>query len=283
MYSQLYKFIADPTALRFLLKGAVRITPISELNDPSELSPSLSVGAVQASLARLRRDGYSERDLIHLRRQEHVLRHLAPRFLVVQVPRSPDDATRIIRSHFYDSVATLERLLNDAAREISSKVGLFCLSLRYDSLPMWAHYARNAAGLVIEFRDLEKVFSGDETGVLWQPVAVRYARERSGMTFEPQSHESLFFEKFQDWSYEQEVRVVVPLADCRLESLGSKSVYLYDIPSERIARVILGWNMSAEDVDGSRKLVSELNPAVGVLHARFVRGRVELEDGSNAL
>lgn len=277
MDGRLYKFVANLSALAFLLKGAVKFTPIPELNDPSELSPSLNVEAVRASLARLRHEGYSERDMVHLRRQEQVLRRLAPRFLVVRTPHSPAEATAIIRSAFYDSIGILEQLLHAAAKEISSKVGLFCLSRRYDSLPMWAHYARNAAGFVVEFQGLEKIFAGDETGVLWQPVAVRYERVRSGMTFEPQSHETLFFDKFQDWSYEEEVRIVVPLQDCRSESSGGNSIHLYDIPADSVARVILGWNMSADDVARARRLVSGLNPSVEILHARFVRGRVELE------
>jgi len=63
---------------------------------------------------------------------------------------------------------------------------------------MWAHYAANAAGLVIEFRDLEAEFGGDSTGVLRQPMVVRYDQHQIGVTFDPQSYRSLFFAKFED-------------------------------------------------------------------------------------
>ncbi|HEX6094791.1 MAG TPA: DUF2971 domain-containing protein [Thermoanaerobaculia bacterium] len=278
MSGPLYKFIGDPRALASILKGAVKFTPISELNDPSELSPTLSTDAVEASLERLRRDGYSDIDMVHLRRQERVLSRLAPRFMVVGVPSSRQDATAVIRLPLYDYIPALEALLIGAAEEISSKVGLFCLSRRYDSLPMWAHYARNAAGLVVEFRNLQKVFAGDDTGVLAQPIAVTYERERSGMTFDPQSHESLFFSKFEDWNYEQEIRVVMPLAECRRVSPagGGTAMHLYDVPPDCVARVILGWNMPPDEIAAVHKLVTEINPSVEVLRARFVRGRVEL-------
>lgn len=273
--SSLYKYIADCSAVPFLLRGTVKFTPIPELNDPSELVPNVDIEQVKSSLDRLRSHGYSDEDMLHLRHQEHLLRRLAPRFLAIDVPSTKERATAIIRAAFYDSVPLLERLLNETAQEMSSKVGLFCLSRRFDSLPMWAHYARNAAGLVVEFRGLEEVFRGDETGILAQPVPVRYEREHAGVTFEPQSHESLFFTKFADWSYEQEVRVVLPLSDCRREPVGATSVYLYQVPPERIARLILGWNMDPEQIDAVHAYVRDINPDVAVVGARVVRGRVE--------
>jgi hypothetical protein len=58
---------------------------------------------------------------------------------------------------------------------------------------------------------LDKVFAGNDTGVLRQPIAVRYERELTGVSYEPRLHETLFFNKFLDWRYEQEVRIVLSL------------------------------------------------------------------------
>ena len=145
---------------------------------------------------------------------------------------------------------------------------------------MWAHYASNARGLVVEFVELDKVFPGDDTGVLCKPVAVLYEREHLGVSFEPQSHESLFFSKFQDWGYEQEVRVVLPLTNCRQEFVGGNLLYFYDLPARCIARVILGWNTAPEKADAVRAYAHTLDPKVEIVQARIVRGRVEL--GSTA-
>jgi hypothetical protein len=273
----LYKFIADPEVVQFLLRGVAKLTPIPELNDPSELIPNVIMDEVKVSLARLRQQGYSEEDMLHLQRQGSLLQRLAPQFQAIDVPRTKERATAIIRSSFYDDIPRLEQLLNDTAREMSSKVGLFCLSRRYDSLPMWAHYTGNAAGLAVELRKLDEVFRGDETGVLYQPIPIRYERESLGVTFDPQSHKSLFFAKFQDWSYEQEVRVVLPLADCRQELVGGKILYLHDLPRNCITRVVLGWNMLPEKVEAVRAYVRAINGEVEVVQARCVRGRVELD------
>ena len=86
--SALYKFIASSDAVRFLLNGVVKFTPISELNDPSELVPSVDMQAVRDSLERLRVEGYSDDDMMHLRQQGHLLQTLAPKFQLQ--PDSPE-------------------------------------------------------------------------------------------------------------------------------------------------------------------------------------------------
>ena len=272
--STLYKFIASPDAVRFLLNGVVKFTPIPELNDPSELMPSMDRQAVRESLKRLRSEGYSDDDMEHLRQQGNLLQTLAPEFQAVRVPATKSDASRLIRSSFYDSMSTLEYLLAETAREMSSKVGLFCLSKRVDSLPMWAHYAANATGLAVEFEGIEQVFSGDETGVLRQPTQIAYQRESFGVTFDPQSHRSLFFAKFQDWSYEQEVRVVLPLSECQKQTISEMQLYTYQIPKTCIARVVLGWNMSPANKMAVEERVKKDNPDVKISHAVFSKGRV---------
>lgn len=67
--SALFKFIRNIDALPFFLKGSIKFTPIPELNDPTELSPNVVGDQVMQSLRRLRRIGYSDDDIKHLRRQ----------------------------------------------------------------------------------------------------------------------------------------------------------------------------------------------------------------------
>ena len=274
--SSLYKYIANPDVVQFLLQGICKFTPIPELNDPSELVPNVIVEEIEASRTRLRKNGYSENDMSHLRRQGCLFQRLAPQFQAVNVPETREQATSRIRSPFYDNVPQLERLLNETAREMSSKVGIFCLSRRFDSLPMWAHYAANATGLVVEFVDLDDHFRGDDTGVLHRPIPVRYERERMGVTFDPQSHESLFFAKFQDWSYEQEVRVVMPLTDCRQEPFAGRKLHVFDVPTRCIARIILGWNIADDKSRAVATQVRATDAQVQIVQARIAHGHVKL-------
>jgi len=143
---------------------------------------------------------------------------------------------------------------------------------------MWAHYAANATGIVVEFDNLHQVFPGDNTGVLRQVRPVSYWKELPGMTFEPQSHENLFFSKYLDWSYEKEFRVVMPLSDCRTSDSAISSMYFYDIPKNCVKRIITGWCMTAINVEAVKQQVGDINPNVEVLHARFTRGIIEIEE-----
>ncbi len=183
--SRLYKYITDPASIGYFLKGWIKFTPIPELNDPSELTSNVIPEDVLASLRKLRRNGYTEADLVHLRNQGRLFERLAPKYQAVPVPTTTSQANELIRSSFYDQLPVLENLLEKTANEMSQKVGLFCVSKRYDSLPMWAHYAANATGLVVEFVDLNEIFTGDGTGILNKPIEVRYQRESSGVTFDP--------------------------------------------------------------------------------------------------
>ncbi|MDX2101966.1 MAG: DUF2971 domain-containing protein [Alphaproteobacteria bacterium] len=275
--SPLFKFIGNPDDVRFLLNGCLKFTPIPQLNDPSELVPYVVHDAVAESRERLRREGYNDTDMIYLRRQGNLMNLLAPHRMAIPVPPTKERATEQIRNPLYDNTSWLERLLDATAREMADKVGLLCLTKRFDSLPMWAHYANNANGLTVEFQNLDVVFQGDNTGILREARAVRYQRERTGVTFEPDSFESLFFAKFEDWSYEEEFRVVLPLAECRTEQIsGDRRLHTYDVPKSCVTRVILGWQMKDEAAQHVRNLALKLNPRVKVVQAHISRGRVEV-------
>ena len=274
----LYKFIGNPKLARSILGGAVKFTPPSELNDPAELNPTFNRDAVTESLRKLRTTGYSEQDMLHLGRQAAVLRILAPEFQASQVPESREVATRRIQSTHYDSTSALDQYLMDMSHVIRSKVGFFCLSKRFDSLPMWAHYAANATGFVVEYINLDTVFCGDETGILRQLRDVSYEPEIEGVTFAPCSHESLFFSKYSDWSYESEVRAVLPLAECRAQSADGRTLYLYDLPLKSLHRLVLGWNIDPSKAKDIQVAVAETNPCVQVVQAHFRRGKISIGD-----
>lgn len=273
----LYKFVGSPEVAQHFLAGRIKFTPINELNDPSELTSNVIPEKVYESLQKIRKSGYKEDDLLHLQRQGAVLKKLAPKFQAVPVPSSVDDANRLISSPFYDKIELLESLLSETAKEISEKVGVFCLTKNYGSLPMWAHYANNAAGFVVEFNNIDSVFCGDETGVLWSLTDVRYERETGGVTFDPKSHDALFFEKFSDWSYEQEVRVVADLKDCNFIVLeNGLKMYFFDLPPSKVKRLILGWKMSRDEVDTILQKAHELGSTTDIVQARFENGSVKV-------
>lgn len=243
--SMAYKFIRDARDARFLLSGQLKFTPPAELNDPAELFPVFDKANVQASFDVLMRDGYSDNDLIDLQRQQAVLEKLAPEFRMANAPLSTQQANAALSLLEFFGLENLERMLFATAQAISSRVGVHCMTKRFDSFPMWAHYANNAQGAVVAFVDLDHVFRGDKTGVLSAVKDVRYPDQRHGVTFLPNSHEGLFFEKAEDWSYEQELRIVLAQSDCKLVNIAGKSHFVYQVPQKNILRVYLGWRIPA--------------------------------------
>ena len=271
----MFKFISDPSAAKYLLEGQIKFTPPHELNDPSELVPNVVKSDVLASLKRLRAHGYSREDLHDLWKQGKLLARLAPEFQAIGVPKSRSEANALVKSAFYDDVDRLESLLSHTAQLISSRVGVFCFTQRFNSLPMWAHYANNARGVVVEFQSLDEVFTGDDTGILNQIVAVRYDRERRGVTFEPRSHESLFFAKFADWAYEQECRVVLPLSSCKSFPARETNIHVFEVPKRHVRRIIVGWNISNDACHAVEQFVRDINPEVTISKAVLERGKVQ--------
>jgi hypothetical protein len=120
---------------------------------------------------------------------------------------------------------------------------MLCLTERYDSLPMWAHYADRAKGAIVIFEGLDDIFAGDSTGALNVLRRVQYYNDRPGINFDPDSHENLFFSKVSDWEYEREVRIVTPLDEC--SNLGG--LFVREIDEKYVVGVICGWRMSEGD------------------------------------
>jgi len=127
--------------------------------------------------------------------------------------------------------------------------GILCLSESPDNALMWAHYADNHTGLVLEFDENHPFFdqrfsSSMPTRHLLQ---VMYQRNLPLLPFPLPYAEDLFafwLTKTSDWAYEREWRMALPLdqAASVLEATPY-SVHLFRLPLEAILGVILGARM----------------------------------------
>jgi Protein of unknown function (DUF2971) len=272
---RLFKFVESVNAVLNMARGSMKFTPIEELNDPSELTPVLDRSAVRASLELLRKNGMTQDQFHWLKCQGAVLDLLSPEEKALDVPRTLSEANRMLALAAYDSLDYMEEMLFSTVRNIRAKVGVLSLSERYDSLPMWAHYADKARGFVVVLEDLERSFNGDETGSLNVPKPVAYTERFVGMTFDPSTQDRLFFSKLSDWSYEQEWRVVTQLSACH-RSADTK-LYLRDVDRLHLTRVICGWQVSADEVLSLGEDLKHLNPKARLVSAVLDTGRVSLK------
>jgi hypothetical protein len=164
------------------------------------MTPALDRAAVRASLELLRTNGLTYDQYGWLVRQGAVLDLLAPQEKVLNVPKTRAEANRMLSLSAHDNLDYMERKLRATIKSIRDKVGILSLTERYDSLPMWAHYADLARGFVVIFENLGRSLKGDETGRLNIPKPVVYTNRFIGMTFDPSTQDRLFFSKLSDWS-----------------------------------------------------------------------------------
>lgn len=159
------------------------------------------------------------------------------------------------------------------ADDLLNKLGsdLICLSLteRYDSSPMWAHYAGNSSGFVIAFDTSNGFFKrGDEA-------------ERQGLHkityFDGKISEAMddpyaaFMSKQADWAYEREWRLYVKAAEAnKTFVVGSDTIHLVDFPGEAVQRVILGVRATTDLENEVRLVLEEKYP-----HALLSRVRAD--------
>ncbi len=271
-----FNFIANGNFLADILAGKVKFSKVGELNDPSELVPYFNETQYLSSLNEMRMRGFTDEDMDELRRNEILMDRISPEEKVIGAPPSKEEANKIIRLPIYDNSSYMRKKLYSTSRTMSENIGVFCLTRRYESLPMWAHYSNNARGLVIEYGGLDELFVPDDTGILNGLHAVEYNRHREGVAFAPTSFRLLFLSKLPDWQYEDEVRAIQALANCQ-ETVLSDGAHLHmmTIPKKCVRSVTMGWNMSADDREKIRATVKYASPPVTLYNARF--------DGSNSV
>jgi hypothetical protein len=152
------------------------------------------------------------------------------------------------------------KALRDA---FANEIGLVCFSGNWISPVLWGHYANKHRGICLGF-DLARS----------QEHKVDYMTKRLEVTLEkyptaedlpPELREKLFCTKSADWRYEDEYRMLVPLANA--ETDGSLH-YIPFSPDLRLAEVILGEDCPLP-LEKVRDIVGTMYPGAVVISARL--------------
>ncbi|MEZ9187030.1 DUF2971 domain-containing protein [Vibrio splendidus] len=144
-----------------------------------------------------------------------------------------------------------------------------CFSYSPIVSPMWAHYANNHSGFVLEF-DLAGIQKAFEGNPLWE-VSYRTAPlgnlknilARAAQTLKPRHSYELqnavfvesYFSKYDQWSYEQECRFV-DMTQVTEKIAGNDILF---IPWEFVTALILGPNFPEENRQHSRDIALKAN------------------------
>ncbi len=231
----LYKYLTIDV-LKKVIAGSIKFTQPGAFNDPFEMLPELHIPA-----------GFSQAQIsinfdVVAQRRDPLISELAVGF---KSDQCSDIASRDIRS------------------SLNNSIGVLCLSRNPESLLMWAHYADEYAGAVIEFNEEHDFFRGKIE------VEYRVARPIKDISTYVRAEQAVpiaeLCVKSKQWEYEKEVRLARQLSDCR--KVGEKDgfpVYVMDIPQDCIKSIILGERTSREHQKKIWNLIKETNIALSL-------------------
>jgi hypothetical protein len=149
-----------------------------------------------------------------------------------------------------------------------------------DNVVMWAHYAENHCGFVIEFDTQHSplIQRPDESGWQGRPVPVTYRESRVQVPCDSanlQLPDEVVLVKTSAWQYEREWRVVRDRANAsRTLSPHGTEISLFNITPEAISAIYVG--NGASDVTENR-LRSILQSNHALRHVRLVRAAVSVQ------
>ena len=274
--TRLFKFVDSVEAVRAMCDGQLKFAPFYELNDPSEGADVHNSEAFERSLQPLLVQGYTDEQFNCLLAQFQFAKAMKIEGLE-DIPTDIKSAQKRLIKEFEsinknDTATAFRDILTKLAEKLRGNLNFtkddyalhyFCLTKRYDSLPMWSHYANRSQGFVVIFKNLHKYFDAVEPWAFNGLHKVVYVRKRPPLTYDPLSFANLFLAKTDDWSYEEEYRIVKPRHELNIiippKSQGatppSTRIYCYQIDKTKfkdedaaiIDDIIIGEN--AEDKD----------------------------------
>jgi hypothetical protein len=214
-----------------IVENRLFVPSVSQLNDPADGRPKLAALSEKQTVEFLY-DATRNPTVTSAAqdRQWQVLRHNVKR-------HGPD---------------TIRRIMAELLNEHFKDYGIYSLSKRYDNLSLWAKYAANHSGYCLEFVNKGPVFERSVEVIYGNtiPMDVTNLEHRTGY---------FLYCKRQDWSNEEEVRLVVVHG-------GGRTI---TIEPQWLTRLILGERMTDSNQQIVRQWARQRQPELRVVNAYF--------------
>lgn len=212
----LYRYLTFEVGVATLKKGSLKLTPPSEFNDPFDMKPAWDVALTEEEL-----------------RQAYIETGCSQMMSFFDFQKSARPSSR----------ETQDAAMRSFTKHMNEKYGAVCFSRIHDSIPMWAYYAGNHSGLVIEFNEQDESFDQLFRGTM---TDVHYEQDRP--VFKKLGGENLdcLYVKADAWSHEKEFRILHPLDGEGVSelTLHGKRAYFVSFPKCAVKSVILGCRIS---------------------------------------
>jgi hypothetical protein len=289
----LYKYLI-PDRIDILQNRTIRFTQHMALNDPFEMKPFFEFLAEDTIMKQLFLfggeetwnagfdQGYSLISKVFDQMKKHFPNEESQREIDKiwnDLPQyqSLKEQTKQERPVFLDGLVDLAKermseLRNVIFTSFNESVAVLSLTQKSDDILMWAHYAHNNKGFVIEFDDGHEFFHrpidfGGLRGCLHKVVYSEDRPNRDSML--DLSPSDIFLLKSDKWKDEEEWRMLQSLeSGIRLEKDGTsilddegQPIYLFSLPPSCVTGVIFGSRISQQNKSKLLHVLSRRLPA----------------------
>jgi hypothetical protein len=254
----LFKYLV-PDRVDILANEKIAFTPPERFNDILDVRPQ-----VQPITSRQ-----------YLRQREKEAKNAYIRSLPAsQKPKSARQLKRFrkhlkgaiehVRSQAPDLASKWER---DLPKLISQNFGILCLSEINNFHPMWAHYADEHKGFVLELDTRVESFRqlGQLRKVKYLPSPPVYDPAKGAKGF--------WYQKLDQWAEEKEWRMVRELEHCDQVQVKDTTIYLSAFPRIIVKSVYIGARISPVTEQNIRRIISGT-------HIRLFRARADIRSGN---
>lgn len=248
----------------------LKVTPPNEFNDPFEMSPIVKCADPKAYAVGMAKKALLDPSFFDHHRTtfpdcatftefQTKYGHLLPHMVKTCVTAVPD----------LDS-----QLQEEVLDTLSRSTGVVCMTRNPNNLLMWAHYAAQHKGILIEFDEGNPLLDCPDL------FDVEYSVDRA--SYDPTGNHAKDVETFAkrksaEWDYEAEVRLIVQLDHTIKHTRPDGSImYLLAIPPELVVSVTFGIRTS----DALKKEINATLADAKFGHARIfqaIRSKMEFK------
>ena len=168
------------------------------------------------------------------------------------------------------------QVLGSFRKDHDSKTGLLCFTKDWTNILLWSHYADKHKGICLGFDLKEGTF--EEVEYVDKRLRPEFD-DKEQLTLPESLQQRLHILKASDWTYEQELRILVNLSTAKFEDPLYFSHFSEDM---RLVEVILG-ERSGHSVPEIESLTDPLKPDVYVSMSRHERTGFRVIPDGNSL
>lgn len=284
---KLYKYLAS--ARSDVLKNLqIRFTQPSALNDPFEFN-LLFNEAISTQQLREHYEKADKKELIldaisKLPADQKALLSLFPQEQLFEVFEqltsnlmNSDEINIFHQNHVAPETPKLKEVISTG---LNQTIGILSLSATPLSPPMWANYAENSTGFVLEFDTAHVFFNSrrSEKDEFYHLRQVTYEDRQPSATLMEMQFDT-FVLKSKSWEYEREWRMLLPLATAskKFTTAAGDDVSLFDFPANSISKVIIGLHTKEETISELVEILSTSEEYAHISLARIQKGPTGFE------